>query len=109
MREFFSVVSGTQFTIYGPLHMFISFITIAVAVLLFMHRDRLRKFKYKENVRYVLAAILFANMTIYYISKIIIGEYNWKVDLPLHFCFITGYTFMYILITGNRKGVYLNK
>lgn len=104
MREFFTELSGgTPFVIYGPLHMFISFVTIATALLLFMYRDKLRNFKYKENVRYVLAAVLFMNMTVYYVSQIILGEYNWKIDLPLHFCFITGYTFMYILVTGNRK------
>lgn len=103
MKDFFTETSGTPFMIFGSLHILISFFTVAAALLLFMYRDKLRKFKYKENVRYILAAILFMNMTVYYVSQILVGEYNWKIDLPLHFCFITGYTFMYILVTGNRK------
>lgn len=103
MSEFFTEVNGTPFQIFGHTHMLISLLTISISILLFIHRDKLRGFKYKESVRYILAAILFINMTVYYISKTILGIYDWKVDLPLHFCFITGYLFIYILITGNKK------
>lgn len=103
MSEFFTEVNGIPFQIFGPLHMLLSFLTISISVLLFIHRDKLRRFKYKENVRYILAAVLFINMAVYYVSKIILGIYDWKIDLPLHFCFITGYIFMYILITGNKN------
>lgn len=50
-----------------------------------------------------MAAIFFINMAIYYINYIVQGAYNWKVHLPLHLCFITGYLFMYILVTNNKK------
>ena len=103
MKDFFTDVGGTQFTIFGPLHMIISVITITIALLIFIYRDKLKSFKWKENVRYVLAAVLFINMSVYYLSLIILKTFDWRIDLPLHFCFITGYAFMYVLITGNKK------
>ncbi len=103
MKEFFTESGGTPFILFGPIHLLISVITIITVVLIYIYRDKLKTFKYKENIRYILAAILFINMTIYYISKVILKTYDWKLDLPLHFCFITGYIFMYILITGNKK------
>ena len=50
-----------------------------------------------------MAAVFFLNMTVYYLNYIIQGVYDWKVHLPLHLCFITGYVFMYILISNNKK------
>lgn len=103
MRNFFTEMNGTPFVLFGPLHIFITLFTITMAILIFVYREKLKKFKYKEKVRYVLATILFTNMTIYYVSLLLLKEYDWRIDLPLHFCFITGYTFMYILVTGNKK------
>jgi hypothetical integral membrane protein (TIGR02206 family) len=103
MKDFFTEIGGTPFVLFGSMHMLLSVTTIIIAILIFIYRDKLKTFKYKENVRYILAAILFINMSVYYISKIILRTYDWKLDLPLHFCFITGYIFMYILLTGNKK------
>ncbi|MDD2376815.1 MAG: TIGR02206 family membrane protein [Clostridia bacterium] len=103
MKDFFTDVGGTPFILFGPLHMFISIVTIIIAILIFIYRDKLKTFKFKENIRYILAAVLFTNMSVFYASLILLKEYDWRVDLPLHFCFITGYLFMYILITGNKK------
>lgn len=103
MKDFFTEVGGTPFVLFGPIHIFLAFITIILTVFIYVYKDKLRTFKWKENIRYILAAILFINMSVYYISKIALHTYDWKLDLPLHFCFITGYIFMYILITGNKK------
>lgn len=46
---------------------------------------------------------MFLNMTIYYVSLIYYGEYTYKEHLPLHFCFIAGYLFMYTVLTKNEK------
>ncbi len=103
MKEFFTEIGGTPFVLFGPMHIFLSVTTVVIALLIFKYKDKLRTLKFKENIRYILAAILFINMSVYYISKIILKTYDWRLDLPLHFCFITGYIFMYVLITGNRK------
>lgn len=103
MKEFFTEIGGTPFVLFGSLHMFISIVTIVMALLIFIYRDKLKTLKWKENIRYILAGVMFTNMSVYYISKIILKTYDWKIDLPLHFCFITGFTFMYLLITGNKE------
>lgn len=103
MRDFFTEINGTSFILFGPIHMLVTIITIVTGILIFAYREKLKTFKYKENIRYILASIMFANMTIYYLSLIVLGNYDWRINLPLHFCFITGYTFMYALVTGNKK------
>lgn len=100
--EFFTEV-GTKFNMFGKLHITISIVTVLLALCIFIFRDKLKTFKYKDKMRYVIAAILFLNMTVYYVTLAILDDYTLKTDLPLHFCFITGYLFMYILITNNRK------
>lgn len=103
MKEFFTEIGGTPFVLFGPMHIFLSVTTLIIAILIFIYRDKLKTLKFKENIRYILAAVLFINMSVYYMSKILLKTYDWRIDLPLHFCFITGYTFMYVLITGNKK------
>lgn len=89
--------------IFGPVHISLLLSTLAGGILLYIFSDKLKKWKHKENVRYIMAAVFFVNMAVYYLNYIIQGVYNWKVHLPLHLCFITGYIFMYILITNNKK------
>ncbi|MEG1704953.1 MAG: TIGR02206 family membrane protein [Clostridia bacterium] len=103
MKEFFTETGGIGFNIFGILHISITIVTIIGAIMLFVFRDKLKRFKNKKNIRYIMAAVLFINMAVYYISLILRNDYTWKTDLPLHFCFITGYLFMFILITGNKK------
>ena len=77
--------------------------TAAAAILLFRHRDRLRRWRRRESLRYVLAGILFVNMTMFYGVFVIKGVYDWHIHLPLHFCFISGFLFMAVLASGSRK------
>ena len=49
--------------------------------------------------------ILSGNMLLYYGSYIYYGVYDWKVHLPLHFCFISGILFM-IYLLNNKKNLY---
>lgn len=104
MRNFFANYSdNTTFYSFGKLHIGLVLFVIISGFLMYAYRDKLKRFKYKEQVRYVMAAILFINMAIYYIGEAVTGVYSLKEDLPLHLCFVTGYVFMYILVTGNRK------
>lgn len=52
-----------------------------------------------------MASILFLNMAVYYISEILMGTYTYTRHLPLHFCYVGGFTFMYILVT-NKKDLF---
>lgn len=100
---FFSETTGIPFDVFGPLHLFLlAFVAVGTA-LLYYFREPLRKFKYNNVLRYLFAGTLFTNMTVYYISLWLMGYYDVRKHLPLEFCFITGYIFMYILLTKNRK------
>ena len=103
MKEFFSYRGGMGFSLGNATHIITLALLIISIIILYKSRFKLRKWKYKDKMRYVIAAILFINMSVYYISLALNGIYNWKTDLPFHLCFITGYTFMYAMITGNKK------
>lgn len=102
---FFSEQGGTPMELFGPLHWTLTLIVIASILLLYIFRRPLRAMKHKTKkiICASCAAILFANMTIYYAGLVLVGEYSIKRHLPLEFCFITGYLLMYILISNNRK------
>lgn len=105
MYEFF-IGTYNRMEIGGALHIGLSVTTVVIAFLIYCFRYQLKEWKHRENVRYVMAGILFANMTIHYASKIVLGTYDWKIDLPLHLCFLTGYAMMFILVSGNFKNMY---
>ncbi len=84
-------------------HILLLVLTAAAAVLLYLNRDRLKQWRHKESLRYIMAAVFFVNMLALYLFFILKGVYTWKLHLPLHLCFISGYLFMYVLVTGNRK------
>lgn len=77
--------------------------TVLAAVLLYLNRDRLKHWKHKEHFRYIMAAVFFVNMLFLYLFFILRGVYTWKLHLPLHLCFISGYLFMFVLVTNNKK------
>lgn len=100
---FFSDTTGAEFRVFGPLHIAqLTFVLLGI-VLIYVFRDRLRRFGHEVLIRWLFAGILFTNMTVYYGSKIIMGTYSWRKHLPFEFCFITGYIFMYILLSQNQK------
>lgn len=100
---FFSDLPSTPMQVFGPLHIALIAAVIAGIILIYRFRAPLRKFGHEKTLRYLFAGILFANMTIYYVGMMFAGCYDVKKHLPLEFCFITGYLFMYILISENKK------
>ncbi len=92
-----------EINLFGWEHLLLLLCTAAAAILLFRHRDRLRRWRRRESLRYVLAGILFVNMTMFYGVFVIKGVYDWHIHLPLHFCFISGFLFMAVLASGSRK------
>ena len=103
MREFFSYRGGMGFSLGNTTHIITLVLFIVSIITLYVNKKRLKKWKHKEKMRYIMAGILFTNMAVYYISLVLNGIYNWKTDLPFHLCFITGYAIMYALVTGSEK------
>lgn len=105
MRSFFELEPGLfHFKLFGFWHILTIIVTIVSIILIYRNREKIRKWKYHDKpMRYLIASIMFLNMTVYYLSKIILGIYDIRVHLPLHFCFISGYLFMFLLVTNSKK------
>lgn len=92
-----------KINLFGLSHIFLLLSTLAIGIFMYIKREQLKQWKWKEKFRYVLAALFFVNMLFLYLFFILKGVYSWKLHLPLHLCFISGYLLMYVLITGNQK------
>lgn len=92
-----------KINLFGSSHIFLLLSTLVIGILMYIKRAQIKQWKYKEKFRYIMAAIFFINMLLLYLFFILKGVYSWKLHLPLHLCFISGYLFMYVLITGNQK------
>ena len=103
--RFFSEQGGEQMQLFGPLHLILTAAVVVAVLLMYRFRSALRSMSHraKKVICRTCAAILFANMTVYYLGLMLCGEYSVKRHLPLEFCFITGYLLMYILISNNRR------
>lgn len=92
--------------LFGPLHIVLTLITFAAYFMLFVFRRKLHKFGRFKTVRFLCAAILSVNMTVHYTSRIILRQWDFSEDLPLHLCFVANFFLIYILITDNKSGLY---
>lgn len=106
MREFFLDENIIMpFKISGSIHLLCILSVIIGFVLIYKNKDKLEKMNEntKKKITLFIIITMFLNMKIYYIFKIIYGAYDWRIDLPFHFCFISGYLFMYSLLTKSHK------
>ncbi len=106
MREFFvDEVVKVPFQMFGSVHFFITVATIVLFAGIVFFRNEIKKIpdKWKERIRIFILLVLYLNMAIYYNGYAHYGVYNVKVHLPLHLCFIGGFSFMYALLTKNVK------
>ena len=103
MYNFFAGIGNTSFYMFNNFHIFLILSLIVLAILLFINRNNLKQFKYKEQVRYVMATILLLNMIIYYIGLFATKTFDIMEDLPLHLCFVTNFFMIYVLYRGDRK------
>ncbi len=105
MQEFFTLEPGIfHFSVLNWIHILITLILIIGILLIYFNKEKLRNIKNLDKIfRYTTAGLMFLNMKVYYIAALLDGTYTYKEHLPLHFCFMSGYFFMYILITNNKK------
>ncbi|MEG0825839.1 MAG: TIGR02206 family membrane protein [Bacilli bacterium] len=96
MREFF-VGKKDLLETFGIVHLICILIVVIGIVFIVINRKKIYSLsdKTKRKITIFLIAIMFLNMSIYYLSEIIYGTYDYKTNLPFHFCFISGYLFMY--------------
>lgn len=92
--------------LFGTLHITISVIFLLLYAAVIVFRAKLRGFGHFKAIRGIMAGILFANMLIHYSGRIIIGEWHFSEDLPLHICFVANFFMMYILFTDNKHSLF---
>lgn len=103
VKEFFVDEKMSGFNLFGPLHLFLIGLVFLGLTLIYRNRNRIANIKNKKAIRYTLCIILFLNMMVYYGELIYYGNYTWKSHLPFHFCYISGFSFMYYLLTEKRS------
>ncbi len=105
MSNFFSFQPGTfHFDIFGWIHILITVVMLVAIFLIYINRDKIHNIKNQGKIfRYTISSVMLTNMVIYYLEAIVNGHYSLKVHLPLHLCFISGFFFIYILLTNNKK------
>lgn len=94
------------FELFGTQHIMLSLIFFALYAAVIVFRVKLREFGHFMTIRRIMAGLLFANMLIHYSGRIIIGEWHFSEDLPLHICFVANFFMMYILITDNKRSLF---
>lgn len=102
MKHYFGLESDFSLTLFGSIHLLLIMITIVVILLIYKNREQLKQYKF---IKTVIPIILFSNMIIYIVGAILTGIFDIDVHLPIHYCYITGFLFMYMLIK-NKKGWY---
>lgn len=104
MRDFFSEnLIGEGIQTFSLSHLQIIFITFSVIGLIFIFRKQLKDYQHKELIAKVFVTILFLNMLIYYIGRLITNQWTILSDLPFQYCFISGYLFMYMIWFKKEK------
>lgn len=103
MYRFFAGIGSTSFHLFNHLHIFLIASLVICGIALFLFRNSLKKFKYKENIRIIMATILLLNMIIYYLGLFVTRIFNVLEDLPLHICFVTNFFMIYVLYKGDRN------
>lgn len=100
MKHYFGLSSDFSLTFFGPIHLLLIITTILIILGIYKYRERLKKYK---NLKYILVSILFSNMIIYLAGAIFTGLFDIMIHLPLHYCYITGFLFMIMIIFKKKK------
>jgi len=100
MKHYFGLESDFLLTLFGPVHLLLIIITIVFILGIYKYRDKLKNYKI---IKTIIPIILFSNMVIYISGALLIGIFDINVHLPIHYCYITGFAFMYMLIKNKEK------
>lgn len=105
MREFFLDEFTSQFKLFGLEHLLCLSLLLIGLTIVFIFRNKISTLndKTKKTLKILMIVILMLNRLLYVGSYIFYDIYTWKENLPLHFCFVTGYLFIFSLILDNKK------
>lgn len=100
MKYYFSTDRIFSLNFFGFTHILLILLTFVLILLIYKYREELKKIKCIKNI---IIGILFANMVIYILGAILFGNFDIGDHLPIHYCYITGFLFMYMLLKNNKK------
>ena len=100
MKHFFGDYSDFSLTFFGPIHLLLILGTFISIMSIYKYKEKLKKYKFIKNV-FVL--VLLSNMIIYIVGAILTDNFDINKHIPIHYCYITGFVFMYMLKTNKKK------
>jgi len=100
MKHYFGQTSDFTLTWFGPLHVILIIITLVAIMCIYKYREKLRNYKILKKI---IPIILFSNMIIYILGAVLSGIFDINIHLPIHYCYITGFAFMYMLIKEKKN------
>ncbi|MBE6157131.1 MAG: hypothetical protein E7161_05295 [Firmicutes bacterium] len=100
MQYYFGLESDFSLTLFGPVHLLLTLVTVVAIVAIYKYRFKLKKYKF---INIIIPIILFSNMLIYIGGAIFTGIFDINIHLPIHYCYITGFAFMYMLIKNKKN------
>lgn len=100
MKHYFGQESDFSLTLFGPTHLILIVATIVTLMLIYIYKEKLKKYRF---LKIIIPIILFSNMVIYIVGAISAGIFDIKIHLPIHYCYITGFAFMFMLIANKKK------
>lgn len=100
MKHYFGLVSDFSLTLFGPVHLLLIMVTIVSILMIYKYKDKLKKYK---SIKKVIPIILFSNMIIYIAGALLANIFDINIHLPIHYCYITGFIFMYMLINEKKS------
>lgn len=100
MKHYFGLTSDFSLKLFGPVHLLLILFTILAIGGIYRYKEKLKSFR---SIRNIIPVILFSNMVIYIVGALITGQFDIKIHLPIHYCYITGFFFMYMLIKEKKS------
>ncbi len=100
MDYYFGVTSHSKLTFFGPIHITLIAITILTIFLIYKYKDKL---KTKKDLTPLFITILLLNIVIYVTGGFIGGNFDINFHIPLQYCYITGFIYIFMLLTKKIK------
>ncbi len=100
MDYYFGRVSNMSLSFFGPVHISLMVITFLSIFLLYKFRNKLKHYRI---IDYIMVGILLLNMIVFIIGAYLGGVLDINIHLPLHYCYITGYLFIYMTLFNKEK------
>ena len=106
MKEFVvDEIPGISFNLFSITHLICLSILVIGLILIYFNRHRIENISKptKTKIKILMISIWLLNRFIYVGSYMYFGIYDWKENLPLHFCFVTGYLFIIAIIFKKKN------